>query len=37
MVALFMCAIPVSGIFGGPLSGGIMDLMQGVAGLTGWQ
>src|SRR2546429_3107719 len=25
MVALFMCAIPVSGILGGPLSGGIMD------------
>ena len=37
MVALFMCAIPVSGILGGPLSGGIMDLMQGVAGLRGWQ
>jgi len=37
MVALFMCAIPVSGIFGGPLSGGIMDLMQGVGGLRGWQ
>jgi len=37
MVALFMCAIPVSGILGGPLSGGIMDAMQGVAGLTGWQ
>jgi len=36
-VALFMCAIPVSGILGGPLSGGIMDLMQGVAGLRGWQ
>ncbi len=37
MVALFVCAVPVSGIVGGPLSGGIMDLMQGVAGLTGWQ
>jgi len=37
MVALFMCAIPVSGILGGPLSGGIMEAMQGVAGLTGWQ
>jgi len=37
MVALFMCAIPVSGILGGPLSGGIMDLMQGVGGLKGWQ
>src|SRR5256885_8434455 len=35
MVALFMCAIPVSGILGGPLSGGIMDLMQGVAGGSG--
>jgi hypothetical protein len=28
---------PVSGILGGPLSGGIMELMQGVAGLRGWQ
>lgn len=37
MVALFMCAIPVSGIFGGPLSGFIMESMQGVAGLRGWQ
>jgi len=37
MVALFMCAIPVSNIIGAPLSGGIMELMQGVAGLTGWQ
>ncbi|MFT3811887.1 MAG: MFS transporter [Acidovorax sp.] len=37
MVALFMCAIPVSGIIGGPLSGGIMDWMQGMAGLRGWQ
>jgi len=37
MVALFMCAIPVSNILGAPLSGGIMEAMQGVAGLTGWQ
>ena len=37
MVALFMCAIPVSGIFGGPLSGWIMESMQGVSGLRGWQ
>lgn len=28
MVALFMCAIAVSGIFGGPLSGWIMESMQ---------
>jgi len=37
MVALFMCAIPVSNIIGSPLSGGIMEWMQGVAGLAGWQ
>ena len=37
MVAVFMCAIPVSGVLGGPLSGLIMEQMQGVAGLRGWQ
>jgi D-galactonate transporter len=37
MVALFMAAIPISGIFGGPLSGWIMESMQGVGDLRGWQ
>ena len=37
MVALFMCAIPVSGVIGGPLSGWIMESMHGMSGLRGWQ
>jgi MFS family permease len=37
MIALFMTAIPISGIFGGPLSGWIMDAFAGVNGLAGWQ
>ncbi|AEI78461.1 major facilitator superfamily MFS_1 [Cupriavidus necator N-1] len=37
MVALFMAAIPISGIFGGPLSGWVMEAMHGVNGLRGWQ
>lgn len=37
MVALFMSAIPLSGIFGSPLSGWIMDGMAGIAGWAGWQ
>jgi len=37
MVALFMCANPVSGVIGGPLSGWIMASFAGVAGLTDWQ
>ncbi len=36
-VALFMTAIPVSGIFGGPLSGWIMENFSGVHGWNGWQ
>jgi D-galactonate transporter len=36
-VALFMTAIPVSGIFGGPLSGWIMERFSGVHGWNGWQ
>jgi MFS transporter, ACS family, tartrate transporter len=35
-VALFMAAIPLSGVFGSPLSGAIMTL-DGLAGLAGWQ
>ena len=37
MVALFMCANPVSGVIGGPLSGWIMASFAGIAGLTDWQ
>jgi MFS family permease len=35
MVALFMTAIPISGILGGPLSGWIMDAFAGVNGWSG--
>jgi ACS family tartrate transporter-like MFS transporter len=34
--AVFMTAIPLSSIIGGPLSGFILS-MQGIAGLAGWQ
>ena len=37
IVALFMSAIPVAGIFGNPLSGWIMDTFAGVKGMSGWQ
>ncbi|WP_086559580.1 MFS transporter [Streptomyces africanus] len=37
VIALFMSAIPVAGIFGNPLSGWIMDRFQGVNGWEGWQ
>jgi len=37
MISMFMMAIPLSGIFGGPLSGWIMTRFAGVAGLPGWQ
>lgn len=33
----FMIAIPVSGIFGGPLSGWVMQNLDGLHGLRGWQ
>jgi MFS family permease len=36
-ISVFMTAIPISGIIGGPLSGWIMDAMAGVLGWTGWQ
>ncbi len=36
-VALFMVAGPVSGIFGNPASGLLLQFMNGVAGLGGWQ
>lgn len=37
VITVFMTAIPISGIFGGPLSGWIMSSMVGYAGWTGWQ
>ena len=37
IIALFMSAIPVAGIFGNPLSGWIMDLFHGASGFHGWQ
>lgn len=36
ITALFVAAIPISGIVGAPLSGCLLDL-NGVAGLKGWQ
>lgn len=37
ITALFMAAIPFAGAFGNALSGSIMEYLNGVAGLTGWQ
>lgn len=37
MVALLMAGNPVSGLFGGPLSGYIMHAMHGTLGMDGWQ
>lgn len=37
VIAMFMSAIPVAGIFGNPLSGWIMDRFDGVSGWHGWQ
>ena len=37
IVSLFMTAVPVSGIVGGPLSGWIMVHFAGVNGWAGWQ
>ncbi|SAK75646.1 major facilitator transporter [Caballeronia arationis] len=37
IVAVFMSAIPVSGIFGNPLSGWIMQSFAGHKGFAGWQ
>ncbi len=36
-VALFMLASPLVGIVGSPLSGALLDGMDGVGGLAGWQ
>jgi sugar phosphate permease len=37
MTSLFVMAVPLGGIIAGPLSGLIMDGMQGAGGLHGWQ
>ncbi len=37
MTSLFMAALPVSGIIGGPLAGWIMTATDGAHGLKGWQ
>ncbi|MFD0066122.1 MFS transporter [Streptomyces sp. NPDC056637] len=37
VIAMFMSAIPVAGIFGNPLSGWIMDVFEGTGGWNGWQ
>ncbi len=37
IIALFLAAIPMSNIIGGPLSGWILTTMNGVAEMRGWQ
>jgi D-galactonate transporter len=37
VVAMFLAAIPVAGVIGGPLSGAIMTYADQSAGLRGWQ
>jgi D-galactonate transporter len=37
MVALFMAAITLAGVIGGPVSGFILTRLAGVHGLSGWQ
>ncbi|WGD32217.1 MFS transporter [Ancylobacter sp. WKF20] len=37
IIAVFMSAIPISGIFGNPLSGWIMDAFHDNGGMAGWQ
>src|SRR5580698_7674509 len=37
MMAWFMAAIPLSSMVGGPLSVGLLQMMNGVAGLAGWR
>jgi D-galactonate transporter len=37
IVAMFLAGIPVSSIFGGPLSGWILNAFSDVGGLRGWQ
>lgn len=37
ITALFAIAVPLAGVIGGPLSGGILSFMHDTAGLRGWQ
>ncbi|HDS1820451.1 TPA: MFS transporter [Pseudomonas putida] len=37
VTALFTLAVPMAGVVGGPVSGWILEHMQGTAGLRGWQ
>lgn len=37
IISLFMTAVPVSIFIGSPISGVLLDAMDGVAGLKGWQ
>ncbi|MGI8958346.1 MAG: MFS transporter [Bryobacteraceae bacterium] len=37
VIAAFMTAIPLSGVFGGPASGWLLKTMPSVGGLHGWQ
>ncbi len=37
IMSMFVLAIAVSGILGGPISGVIMTKLSGFAGLRGWQ
>lgn len=37
ITALFAIAVPMAGVIGGPLSGGILELFHDAAGLRGWQ
>src|SRR5262249_51823642 len=37
VVALFMAASPLTGVLGNPVSGAIMEWMDSVGGLRGWQ
>ncbi|MEG0243951.1 MAG: MFS transporter [Pseudomonas sp.] len=37
ITALFTLAVPMAGVVGGPVSGWILEHMQGTAGLRGWQ
>ena len=36
-MAYYLCAIPLAGVVGAPLSGLILEMTPGVAGLAGWQ
>jgi MFS family permease len=37
IIALFMTAVPIAGVFGAPLSGWVLESFAGRAGLAGWQ